>query len=469
MARRLSRALGRLIFYALLALIPLVAVPYGTVEPWWEALFEGAVFILGALWMVEGMLGGRWLTREHKVFLPLLLLALFAFIQTLPLPQGNSPARSLQVWSAVSADPYETQLTTLKLLALTLAGALLLRYTSNKQRLRALVLTIIGIGIVSALFGIIRQTTQHGAAGFILTHLPPDSGYGQFINRNHFAFLMEMALGLVLGLAVGGDARRDRLLLYAAAALPLWTSLVLSNSRGGILAMLAQVVFIALLFTAARSNREALGEGRSTRSSGWGRVSRWFVVRVILTTGLIVMILVGALWMGGDPLASRLETVPGEVMARADEAREGASRREIWRATWNLIRDHPVAGVGFGGYWAAIPQYHEASGEVTPQQAHNDYLELLASGGVIGLALAAWFAFALLKQARARLRSPDPFRRGVCFGALAGMFGAAVHSAVDFGLHVTVNALVFTALVAAAVADIQTEDGARSSSAEVAR
>ncbi|MCA1602327.1 MAG: hypothetical protein LC776_12025, partial [Acidobacteria bacterium] len=88
-------------------------------------------------------------------------------------------------------------------------------------------------------FGIVRQTTQRGEAGFILPYLMPGEGYAQFINQNHFAFLMEMALGLVLGLVVGGGVRRDRVLIYLVAVVPVWTALVLSNSRGGIFSMLS--------------------------------------------------------------------------------------------------------------------------------------------------------------------------------------------------------------------------------------
>jgi O-antigen ligase len=125
-----------------------------------------------------------------------------------------------------------------------------------------------------------------------------------------------------------------------------------------------------------------------------------------------------------------------------------------------MIKDHPLMGVGFNGYWAAIPQYHNASGELTPQQAHNDYLELLASGGLIGVALAGWFLFLFVKGARRSFQSKDSFRRAASMGATAGLFGVAVHSVVDFGLHVTINALIFTALVVIALADRRVEDQA---------
>ncbi len=63
---------------------------------------------------------------------------------------------------------------------------------------------------------------------------------------------MEMTLGLLFGLIVWSSARRERLLFYLAAAVHVWVSLVLSNSRGGILSMLLQLMFAAAMFRTAR-------------------------------------------------------------------------------------------------------------------------------------------------------------------------------------------------------------------------
>ena len=60
---------------------------------------------------------------------------------------------------------------------------------------------------------------------------------------------MEMGLGLVLGLILGGGVKRDQALIYFAALLPLWIGLVLCGSRGGLVAMMAQLVVAALLFS----------------------------------------------------------------------------------------------------------------------------------------------------------------------------------------------------------------------------
>lgn len=447
--------LGTTIFYALLTLIALAAVPYGTVEPWWQAVFQCGVFALGALWLIEGFLSGSYRFSTYRILVPLVVLAVFGLIQTIQIESGSDASlkTGLKVWRTLSADPHETRQWVLRMLALVLVGAMLLRYTFSERRLRTLIYIVIAIAVASALFGLLRKTTQH-EAGFFLPYLMPRFGYGQFINNNHFAFLMEMGFGLALGLAVGGGVRRDRLTIYLGIILLMGMSLVLSNSRGGILSMLCQLIFVALLFPLVRPLREGF---MATRGSfKWARYIREsLLIRALLVVCLITTVSIGIVWVGGDPLLSRLEAIPGEISTRTEGARWGERRIEIWRATRQLIKAHPVTGVGMGAYWAAIPQYHDASGEFTPQRAHNDYLELIASGGLVGLVIGAWFVYALSRSTNKQLHSSDRFRRAASFGAAVGFSGVAVHSFVDFGLHITINALLFMVLVVIATVDIR--------------
>ena len=456
---RAAQLLDPTIFYALLILIALTAIPYGTVHPWWEALFECTVFALTALWIVEGLLSGTWEMSEHRLLVPLIALIVFAFVQTLTIWPVDVREAGIEgrMWRALSADPYETRRFTLNLIALTLSGVLLLRYSSSRRRLRTLIYVVIGLGVASALFGFVRQMIQGDAASFILPRLSPGRGYGQFINANHFAFLMEMALGLVLGLIVRGGVRRDHLLLYLAAAFPMWAAIILSNSRGGILSMICQLLFLALMFDAARSQREYPDH----YSDVFGRLRRLgnsFVVRVALIVCLILIVTVSIVWIGGDPLAQRFESTSKEFIKNDANNRTNTSRIEMWSATRRLIEAKPLVGVGFGGYAAAITKYHDGSGELRPRQAHNDYLDLLACGGVVGFALVAWFVVVFIKQARERLRSADSFRRAACLGAFTGIFGVAVHSLVEFGLHITAIALVFTSILVIATVKGRVDD-----------
>jgi O-antigen ligase len=460
--RHTAGLLERAIFFALLSLIVLVAIPFGSVEPWWEAVFECVVFALVALWIFDGLLNGAWRVSGYRLIAPLVAINLLAFVQTIPLG-GAATGINGEVWNAVSADPYQTRHFVLKLIALTLGGMLLLRYMSNERQLRMLIQVVIGVGMASALFGILRQLVQAGAPDLVWAKLPADRSYAQFIDRNHFAFLIEMALGLQLGLMTGGGVLRSRRLFYLATALLLGGALVLSNSRGGIFTMLCQLLFLLLLF---RAPRPVPTEENSRNVPVWlHSVSTSFITRAALIACLLAAVSVSILWVGGDPLMHRLETVPREFSKNENDSRMNTGRVAIWEATWKAIRAHPIAGSGFGAFWITFPTYHDGSGVFTaeeaqfrPLAAHNEYLELLASGGWIGGALGAWFLIALVRCSREGLRAArDPFHRSASVGALVGLFGIAVHSLVDFGLHDTVNAFVFTALVVIATFKLDLE------------
>src|SRR5215813_12321358 len=248
---------------------------------------------------------------------------------------------------------------------------------------------------------------------------------------------MVLGLGVVMGLLRG--LNRDRMMIYVALLLPVWTALVLSNSRGGILALLCQVVVGALLLM------------RDTDHN------RTRVTRGAMLLLLVVIIGVGTVWVGGDRLVSSFSHAPTDFSENPADLRSGVSRNEIWRATWKMFTAHPILGVGLGGYWVAITAYHDASGVMTPQEAHNDYLELLSSGGVVGFALGVWFVVAVVRRVLITLRSANHFSRAVCFGAVLGLCAVAIHSLVDFGLHMIVNALVFVALIMMATTKIEAE------------
>jgi O-antigen ligase len=444
-AARLSRVLSVTVYAALIAITVLSLVPYGSAEFWWKAVFVCCVFATAVLWVVDSVVTDSWAVPGGSILLPGIALAVFAWLQSIAFGNAAIAAISGPVGKTISADPFSTRFFVLQLAALILLAAMLYRYANTELRLRTLSNIIIGVAVISALYGILRQTAQH-SIGFGLPLLKPDQGYGQFINRNHFAFLMEMGFGLALGIILGGGVKRDRGLIYLGALLPIWSGLVLSNSRGGILAMLAQIVSAALLFT-------FVGRPTITRfESTTARLVRSVPARAAMLLVLVVSVAVGTLWLGGDRLATKLEQANQEFDPVAAELRQNARRNQIWRATWRMFTAHPIAGVGIGGYWMAIPAFHDASGVMTPQEAHNDYLELLASGGLIGFSVGIWFVILLYRRIRENLRAANRFRSAACFGAALGILGVAVHSLVDFGLHTFANALVFTSLIVIATA-----------------
>ena len=420
----------RVIFAAVSCLIPLTAVPYGTFEAWWKAAFVCAVFGICILAIIEGVISGSTHVGPWSILLPMLALAAFASFQTIPLGLSSDPALAgARPWDAISADPYQTRFFVLQLLALTACLALLYRYASEERRVWILVHVVIFVAVASAIFGIVRQATQQQEIGFVLPLLKRDQGYAQFLNKNHFAYLMETAFGLGIGVILTRGIRPDRVMIYIALLFPIWIGLVLSNSRGGILAMLIQVLIATLWFLQPR-----------------------IAFRAAVLTGAVSAVLLGTLWVGGDRLVTNIESAGTHFVG--DTTRDGASRNEIWRATVKMFAAHPIAGAGLGGYWIGITAYHDASGSLTPQEAHNEYLELLSSGGLIGFLIGIWFAVNLVRRARSNLNSDRGHIRALRFGAILGIAGVVVHSLVDFGLHMMSNALIFIVLIAIATASL---------------
>jgi putative inorganic carbon (HCO3(-)) transporter len=378
-----------MIFATLVALIIFAAIPYGTVEPWWKSGFICVVFIICVVAIVENSR-----ISAAPVLLPMLALSALAFVQSLS--------------TSLSADPFQSAFVALQMLALTALLALLYRYANRERRLRILVYTILGIAVISAIFGVLRQTTQQ-ETGFILPLLRPNQGYAQFINKNHFVYLMEMAFGLGLGMILGGGVRRDHLMIYVALLLPIVIGLALANSRGGVLAVVVQIVTAALLLLSRSKARSLVLKAAP----------------ILLVAG----VLAGTFWVDNS------------------NAIDGASRNDIWRATLKMFAANPILGVGLGGYWIGITTYHDASGRMVPQEAHNDYLELLSSGGVIGFAIGVWFVVVVVRMMRRNLFANPGFLRAARMGAVLGVAGVAAHSLVDFGLHIMVNAIVFVTLI----------------------
>ncbi|HYO91153.1 MAG TPA: O-antigen ligase family protein, partial [Pyrinomonadaceae bacterium] len=260
--------------------------------------------------------------------------------------------------------------------------------------------------------------------------------FGPFINRHHFAGYMEMTLGLTLGLIFSGSIEREKRPLYIFAAAMMAIALVMTNSRGGIISLVAEIFFLVLLTGLGRRGvgREA-GE-KSTRV-------RTALVRAGLALGLVVALFAGVVLFGGEAALSRFV---GTV--NAEDPTTG--RAHFWSTSLKIIQDHPVMGVGLGAFHLAYTRYDTRNGLFRLEQAHNDYLQVLTDAGILGALLGLFFIGALFRMGLGRRESTDAFRRGVATGALAGCFAVLVHSFFDFTLHTTSNALLFLVLAALA-------------------
>ena len=110
-------------------------------------------------------------------------------------------------------------------------------------------------------------------------------------------------------------------------------------------------------------------------------------------------------FIGSDDVVNRIEKIEDETSANK------MNRFGIWAATAKLVKDNPVLGTGFGAYSTSIPKYVETAGGWEIEQAHNEYLEILANGGVIAFALFGLFAVMVFKRAIKNFESYDPLAR----------------------------------------------------------
>ena len=94
----------------------------------------------------------------------------------------------------------------------------------------------------------------------------------------------------------------------------------------------------------------------------------------------------------------------------------------LWSQALEIIRDHPLTGVGFGNYQAICSRYYDRVDASFPMRtwAHNSLLSLVAETGTLGLGCALWLLLAIARALLARLRSGGPLALGA-LGAACGL------------------------------------------------
>ena len=253
--------------------------------------------------------------------------------------------------------------------------------------------------------------------------------FGPYANPDHYAGLMEMLIPI--GVFYVAEQRE----FAASVALPILSltiaaaSLMLSGSRSGVLALLAEILIMLVLCWRTR--------GRERRG--------------LMTTGFAI--LVGVLlfsWVDPGSVAKRL----GAVASPRDAWTEWSSfRKSVTLDSFRMLREKPILGIGLGNFENAYPQYQSYPTDLTVDYAHNDYAQAIAETGLIGAALilSALLLFFRLsfRDLRERLQSRNNWMQ---LGAAVGCFGLLVHSFFDFNLHIPANAAWFATLAAIATA-----------------
>ncbi len=419
--------LDKIIYFALLVLLALAPLPYGSVETWSIAVWELSVFAIVFLWVILIVVEGKLTVSFNPLVWPMLALLAMAVVQILPIASVASGERQ-----TISYSPFLTSQFAFKLFASICFFLLFATFVNNDQRRLLAVKVIIAVCVLIALVGI-GQT-------YIGKMLWQRGTFGPFVNRNHFAGFLEMGVGLVGGLMIGRVIKREWLAVYGSCALAMCAGIVLSASRGGVLALAAEIIFLALIAipTFFASNRS---EGRNRAG---------ILIRSAAALLIGVAAIVGAtLLVGSEGLVANFSQIQAETQGELP-AGERFSRRDIWRATTELIKDHPITGVGLGAYQLAYTRYDQSSGVQRVEQTHNDYLQIVADAGLIGGIIALIFLILLFARGFSTAQTRNRQKRAIVLGALTGCFAIAIHSFVEFNLQVTSNAQLFLALAALA-------------------
>jgi O-antigen ligase len=426
MAKDIEKTLTGKIIFALLAFcVVFTTLVYGTVHQPTIALFYLITTVIVLLWAIEAFQTGYLRFSKSLLQVPLIGTVLYALIQIIPFGTLAETGGVGGIGRTISVEPFWTQMFAFHFLALFFYFAASLTFLDSASRLRKMTLLITIFGFAFAFFAIL-QAVLSPTKIYGIYEVEYAKPFGSFVNRHNFAAFTEMAIAIPLGLIFTGAIPRDKRLLYLTAVGLMGVALILSGSRGGLVSLIAMVVFTLIL-------------------ANWNRRSERIGLKIGLTVLLVGVLIAGAILIGGESSLTRF----AETAVSNDIT---TNRTYIWGVTLEVIKNNLPFGAGIGAFAAAYTPYDTMNGIERVEQAHNDYLQILADAGIVGLILAGFFVYQLFRTGFESVKTGNLFRRGVAVGAFAGCFAILVHSIFDFVLHTTAITVMFLTLVSMLVA-----------------
>ncbi len=420
---------------------------FGSVETWSIAIVELLVFSSLFFLVFPKKRSGAFFATPGIV--PLLLLVCFIFLQLIPLPANfvnfiapqiyktYAPILDLQEtksWIPLTVNQKATLLEFIRISCYTSFYILTVQLLSKKDRLLKTVHVVVYLAIGIAFLAILQKFTSDTII-YWLRPAPQDaSPGGPWVYRNHYAGFMELVFPLVLALFFYHRPKVDKKLAFRArmaaflstsgsnfyfllgfGAILILCSVFVTLSRGGTIAInLGLLLFFLLL------------RQKSSKSKGG----------VFFLAMAIVFLAVG--WMGWDPILSRFNS----VVSATGEIQNG--RLFIWQDCAPMIHDYFFTGSGFATFTHAFPRYSTIPSSALFDHAHNDYIELLTDGGLIGFSLAAWFVLAIFRNGINMLQKRrDTYSILLSIAGITALFSILLHSITDFNMHNGANGLYF--------------------------
>jgi len=437
----------------LLALILLWApLPFGGVTPWAAALL--AALCCGALALAAAAVEHPAALRPAA--LPAAALAAFALLglaQAAPLPAGLvatlSPEHGrLERQAAELAAPAPAPPARLTLAAAATrraalgwaaaAAAFLAAAVAGRRRelRRWLAAAVLAGGLFQVVFGA-RDWFAHASSLWgVELHATATRLRGTYVNPNHLALYLEMALAIAFAWSwwaarrAAGEPGPERRLLLAVPPAMLWLTLfaglAFTGSRAGLLAAVAAVSVQGVLAAGAR--------GAAPRRP-------WWVAPLGAAAALAGLALVAALGPQ-EGLGRLLATTVSDVSLGA--------RLQEYRAALGLWRRFPITGSGLGTFRDAFPLVQTPELNGTWWHPHSDVLEVLVTAGLLGAGLLAAGLWGVTRRLVAVLRQGSRSEdRAAALAALGVLTSLAIHENLDFGLTMPGSAVTCAVLLGA--------------------
>lgn len=399
---------------------------------WW--LSSAALCLGGAAFWLFHPVSGRAPAPSGALLAAALALPCFAALQTVPLPL--SVLRVISPQTAAVVNSTESVLPATAFAPLSLAPAASIQHFARMAAclmvfllIRALVwrrpdrpwrpvLPIVVLAVLEAVLGLAQFYS-----GAPLAH-------GTYVNRNHYAGFLEMALPFACLYPMVVLHR-----LRSSSHFPLRPALLACCGLGAALLILLAVFYslsrmgfaaaLLVVFLCTAGGMKCLWRGAS-------RVA----IRRALVAGCLMLVALGFLLLAPSGLISRF----GEVSK--GDAGDARDRLALWKETMPLIAAYPLFGCGLGSYESAFMRYKISGPTITDDFAHNDYLQYLAELGAVGFAIAAVLFLAVAGATiHAIRRHSNPEGRLLALACAASLAAIFLHSTVDFNLYIPANAL----------------------------
>ena len=238
-----------------------------------------------------------------------------------------------------------------------------------------------------------------------------------YVNRNHFCAFIGMIAPLALSFSLAATKRSLRW-ISSFGFMILLAGIILTKSRGGIVALSTTAIMVSIIYCFHKNTKK------------WG-----FLILIGL---LLIVLLGGVLFIHiNDP--SRYTT--------SVDALSIQTRLSIWKSTLKMFAARPITGWGWGTFSFVYPQFKEPDVWYMVPHTHNEFLQFLGEGGIVGfLTITLALIWGLIRLINNFKTADDPDRRLFSLGS-AGVFTyALVHSAFDFILRIPSNAFLLAAI-----------------------